>query len=107
MEYLTLPQIKKHLNIDDYYEGDDTYLTSLGDVCEQIAEQHIQRPLSELSVNGEIPAPIIQAMLLFLGTLYMNRESVSYGQAYQIPAAYTNTYLYLLDPYINYTKSAR
>jgi len=107
MEYLTLSQIKKHLNIDDYYEGDDTYLTSLGDVCEQIVEQHLQRPLSELAIDGDLPAPIIQAMLLFLGTLYMNRESVSYGQAYQIPASCSNTFDYLLHPYLSYKNSAR
>lgn len=107
MEYLTLDQIKKHLNIDDYYEGDDTYLTSLGDVAEQIVEQHLERSLSELVVNESLPAPIIQAMLLFIGTLYMSREHVAFGQAYQIPAAYTNTYLYLLDPYLSYKNSAR
>ena len=108
MEYLTLPQIKKHLNIDDYYEGDDTYLTSLGDVCEQIIAEHIETPLATIAEErGGLPAPLIHAMLLLLGTFYMNRESVSYGQAYQIPASCSNTLDYLLHPYINYTKSAR
>lgn len=107
MTYLTLPQIKKHLNIDDYYEGDDTYLTSLGDVCEQIVAEHLQRPLSELVVNGDLPTPIIQAMLLFLGTLYMSREHVAFGQAYQIPISCSNTFDYLLHPYINYRNSNR
>lgn len=108
MTYLTLPQIKKHLNIDDYYEGDDVYLTSLGDVCEQIVAEHIETPLATIvEERGALPAPLIHAMLLLLANFYMNRESVSYGQAYQIPVSCSNAFDYLLHPYINYSNSNR
>ena len=108
MEYLTLDQIKKHLNIDDYYEGDDEYLTTLGDVCEQIIAEHIETPLATIvEERGGMPAPLIHAMLLLLGTLYLSREHVTFGQAYQIPASCSNTLDYLLHPYICYKDSSR
>lgn len=107
MTYLTLPIIKRHLNVDASFTGDDDYITTLGDTCEQIVEQHLEQPLSGLVKNGSLPAPITHAMLLLLATLYANRESVTYGQAYQVPAAYSNTYLYLLEPFISYRDSSR
>lgn len=109
MTYLTLEQIKKHLNIDDYYEGDNDYLTTLGTVCEDIVAEHIEKPLALIANErgGTLPAPLIHAMLLLLATLYMNRESVTYGQAVQIPVSCSNAFDYLLHPYINYRNSAR
>ena len=36
MNYLTLAQIKKHLNIDTQFTEDDEYNESLGEVAEEI-----------------------------------------------------------------------
>lgn len=100
MNYLTLEQIKKHLNIDEYFHDDDQYLTDLGTVAELSVEKHIDYPLSAIADknSGNLPMPIIQAMLLLTGTLFLNRESVSYGTAVPVPHAYD----YLIALYQNY-----
>lgn len=100
MTYLTLSNIKKHLNIDSSFIDDDTYITSLGDVAEQIVSKHVQYDLADLATSngGNLPAPITQAMLLFIGNLYMNRESVSVTNMSDIPFSYE----YLIGLYKNY-----
>ena len=107
MTYLTLPIIKRHLNVDASFTGDDDYITTLGDTCEQIVEQHLEQPLSGLVKNGSLPAPITHAMLLLLATLYMSREHVTFGATNQIPVSCSNAFDYLLHPYLNYRNSAR
>ena len=101
MTYLTLAQIKKHLNIDADFTDDDVYITSLGDVAEQIVSKHVQYNLSQLAQDngGTLPAPIVHACLLFIGNLYMNRESVSAVSLNNIPFSYE----YLIGLYKNYT----
>lgn len=109
MTYLTLSTIKKQLNIDSSFTDDDTYLTTLGDVVEQIVAKHLESDLAEIASDndGALPAPIVHAMLLLLATLYMSREHVTFSQSFQIPVSCSNAYDYLLSPYISYKKSAR
>lgn len=108
MTYLTLTQIKKHLNIDDAFNGDDTYLSSLADVAESILSKHIEQPLADVEVDGVLPAPLCHAMLLLIGTLYLNRETMSFTSMQQVPIHWGgNVYNYLIDHYINYKNSAR
>ena len=103
MTYLTLATIKKHLNIDSSFTDDDTYLTSLGDVAEQIVSKHVQYNLAELAASngGSLPAPIAHACLLLIGNFYMNRESVAAVSMSKIPMSYE----YLLGLYKNYSNS--
>lgn len=103
MTYLTLATIKKHLNIDANFTDDDTYLTSLGDVAEQIVSKHVQYNLAELAEDngGSLPAPIVHACLLMIGNFYMNRESVAAVSMSKIPMSYE----YLLGLYKNYSNS--
>lgn len=97
--YLNLSQIKKHLNIDTDFTDDDEYLMDLASVAENAVQTHIDINLSELEdEDGTIPMPIIQAMLLFVGTLYAKRESIVFGSASEVPLAYD----YLLGLYRNY-----
>lgn len=100
MNYLTLSQIKQHLNLDASFGADDQYLTDLGNVAELSVEKHIDYPLSAIvdSSTGKLPMPIIHAMLLLVGSLYMNRESVSFGAAVPVPHSYD----YLISLYQNY-----
>ena len=97
MEYLDLSQIKKHINVDDVFTDDDEYIESLGDVAEAMVSRHIDRNLADIAVNGQLPAPIRHACLLFIGNLYMNRESVSNISMMDIPKSYE----YLLATYKN------
>ena len=100
--YISLDDIKRHLIID--HNEDDQYLADL----ETVAEDAVRRDLNLYSLSeiedetGMLPASVIQAMLLLIGTLYANRESISYGQAHPVP----HSYQYLLDLARNYTNKA-
>lgn len=48
--------------------------------------------------KGKIPTPLLQAMLLLLGTYYSNRENVAFASSVEIPLSYS----YLLSLYQNY-----
>lgn len=99
MTYLTLEQIKKHLNIDSYYTDDDSYLTSLADVVEMVVEKHIDNSLVSLqSEGGVLPPPLQHAMLLLIGNFYATRESIAFVTSSEIPLSYN----YLLDLFKNY-----
>ena len=100
--YLDLSTIKQHLIID--HCDDDRYLCDL----ETVAEDAVRRDLNLYSLkdiedcNGMLPASVLQAMLLLIGTLYANRESVSYGQAHPVP----HSYEYLISLARNYVNKA-
>lgn len=101
--YITLEEIKKHLQIDTGYTEEDDYLLMLGDVSEQAVSQHINRDLSTFTkYNGKVPAPIKHAILLMTGHLYNNREINIIGSIVtKIPLSFE----YLLSPYINYSST--
>ena len=100
--YLTVADVKRHLIID--HNEDDLYLADLITV----AEDAVRRDLNLYSLKeiedptGMLPASVIHAMLLLLGTLYANRESVSYGSPRPVPHSYD----YLLDLARNYINKA-
>ena len=98
--FVTLDRIKKHLNIDEYYKEDDWYLNCLYNVAEKVVEKHTDSDLSKVASmgGGELPSPLVQAMLLFIGDMYRNRESISFGSVSSIPFSYD----YILSLYKNY-----
>ena len=98
--FVTLDRIKKHLNIDDYYKEDDEYISSLYEVAEKVVEKHTDSNLSDVAKTngGVIPSPLVQAMLLFIGDMYKNRESISFSSVSSIPFSYD----YILSLYKNY-----
>ncbi len=103
MNHLTLKLIKEHLNLDNDFTLDDAYLSQLGDVVETVVERHIDDSFVSLaSVNGgKLPTPLIQAMLLLLGTYYANREHIAFNANYEVG----NSYTFLIDLYRNYSAS--
>lgn len=100
--YLQLYQIKKHLNIDELFYEDDEYLLELGIVAEMAVEKHIDDSLDNIANGngGVLPSPLLQAMLLLIGNLYANRESVAFTSSTEVP----HTFTYLIDLYRNYGK---
>ena len=106
--YITLNDIKKHLNIDETFTDDDAYLASLVEVAAEVVAKHIDcnlDDLCDLDEDGKVdettlPSPLIHAMKLFVGNMYANRESISYASAQSIP----NSYDYLLSLYKNYDR---
>ena len=103
MNHLTLKIIKEHLNLDNDFTLDDAYLSQLGDVVETVVERHIDDSFVYLasSNGGHLPTPLIQAMLLLLGTYYANREHIAFNANYEVG----NSYTFLIDLYRNYSAS--
>nr|DAK39973.1 MAG TPA: Head Tail Connector Protein [Caudoviricetes sp.] len=103
MNHLTLKLIKEHLNLDNDFTLDDEYLSILGDVVEKVVERHIDDSFAYLANanGGKLPTPLIQAMLLLLGTYYANREHIAFNANYEVG----NSYTYLIDLYRNYSAS--
>ena len=100
--YINIGQIKKHLNIDSDFTEDDTYLEMLESVAEKTIEKHIDHSLADLEEDGVLPAPLLHAILLLIGNMYMNRESISFANAKEIP----NSYEYLLSLFKDYSKKS-
>lgn len=96
MRYLTLELLKNHLHVE--HDADDTYIEHLGDAAEVSVENYIDQPLEDILMDGQLPSPVRHAMLLEVGTLYANRESVSFAQGHTVPLAYSH----LLTPYIHF-----
>ena len=97
--YIDQVILKKHLNIDETWVEDDEYIKALCLAAENAVENHIARPLSEITDDhGKLPPAVKHAILLLVGHFYANRESVSFATASEIPLAYQ----YLLQPYKSY-----
>lgn len=100
MTYLTLAEIKKHLNIDSQFTDDDTYLTSLATASEEVVAKYIDYPLSQLEdTNHKIPQALMFAMLLWIGTIYTVRESATNMNMSTVP----HSLELLCDLYRDYT----
>lgn len=99
---IQLDEIKKHLNIDADFHDDDQYLMYLGQVAEDIVQKHIDRTFDDIIENdGVVPTPLHHSVLLLIGNLYDNRESVSYTSAVEVP----NTLTYILSMYRDYNNA--
>lgn len=100
MTYLKIEEIKKHLNIDEDFIDDDLYLEALGEAAEEVVCKYIDQPLQQLeNEEHEIPKPLIFAMLLWIGTAYAVRESVSSSNMTAVP----HSFEMLCDLYRNYS----
>lgn len=95
MRYITLELAKRHLNVE--HSEDDAYIEHLITVSEISVENFLERPLEEIMTGGFIPADLKHGMLLLLGTLYNNRESVVFTSIAALPAL-----ALLLQPYKKY-----
>lgn len=93
--YISLDRIKDHLIIDRHYHDEDPYLLSLYNVAEEVVRRHIDCPdLTNIEdEKGDLPQPLIHAMLLFIGNMYANRESVTNQTLTNIP----NSFEYILS----------
>lgn len=87
MKYLTLNEIKKQLNVDEDYHGDDEFLEMLGDSAEDLASQLIDTDLDALcAAYGSIPSAVRHALRMLCDYMYsQNRGSSS--ESIDIPNA--------------------
>lgn len=86
--YITLQEVKQHLNIDEYFELDDALLLTYIQAAESAVEKYYGKPLSTTLEDGELPYSLKAAILLFIGHLYANREATSTISMTEIPLGY-------------------
>ena len=91
---IPLDEIKQHLNLEKDWHGEDTYLQSLIGAAKQVVQMHICDDIDGMS--EEQKKPLIHAIKLWVGTQYMNRESLS-----NLNKA-NHSYEYILSLYKNY-----
>ena len=95
MRYLTLEMCKKQVYVD--YDEDDAMIELQAAAAEDVIEQNLNRKLEDVAVDGKLPSAIMQAMLLFFGALYANREGFS-----TMASQPTASMIALLQPYKRY-----
>lgn len=93
-EPVTLAQVKAHLRLD--HSAEDAHLALLITAARRSVENATGRIVTaELpDVAGSDREVVAQAMLLLIGSWYMNRESVAISGVTEMPLAVR----YLLDP---------
>lgn len=94
-EFVTMEMIKTHLNIERDYHGEDDYLLHLREVAFLVVQNHICSDLATL--NGH-KKTIGHAMLLLIGTFYLQRESIGTSSMKECP----HTLEFILAQYKNY-----
>lgn len=96
---LDLERIKKHLNIDADFTEDDEYIEFLENVAEDLVQKHIDKKFEDIiAEEGAIPNALLHAILLFIGNMYDNRESVAFTSSSEVPQSLT----YILNMYRDY-----
>ena len=77
--YITLSEVKAHLNIDYDFHDDDRYLLDLVEVCESAVSKRIDRRLEDCidPTTGRLEASVMHAVKLLIGTCYSQREATS------------------------------
>jgi uncharacterized phage protein (predicted DNA packaging) len=96
---VNLNRIKKHLNIDVDFTDDDEYIESLEQIAEDLVQKHIDKKFEDIiAEDGVVPTPLLQAILLFIGNMYDNRESVAYSSVTEVPKSLD----YILSMYRDY-----
>lgn len=82
--YLTVEDLKKHLNVD--HSEDDDYIGELIEVAEDAVSTYLNRPLGEMvGSDGKLKAAVRHAVRLLVGTWYASRESVAFASPAVLP----------------------
>lgn len=100
MAYITLELAKKHLNIEQEYTEDDSYITILIGAAENVVSKDICEPLAELESDGKLPDSLIFAILLQVGDYYSSRETLAFGCTVKTIPSYEK----LTNQYRNYSR---
>lgn len=91
---VTLSEAKRHLNLDEWFDEDDGYITELIKVSESAVEKIIGKPLIKcIDQSGELDPSIKHSILLLTGTYYNQREATSPSNISKVP----NTLDFLTD----------
>lgn len=92
--WVSVEDMKKHLNIDAEFTDDDALIESLIEVAEDVVAKHIDIDGCNLGClaeqnGGMLPPSVLHSIKLYVGNLYANRESVSFnGNPTEIPFSF-------------------
>ena len=102
--FVTLEELKQHLNIDASHTADDALILAYASAAEGAIARDLDLPgLWELSEEyGEVPSSVRLAIMMLTAHFYASREPVVYGVT---PAAVPMTLEYLVAPYRRFTRS--
>ncbi|MDD3038262.1 head-tail connector protein [Bacteroides sp.] len=82
-QYVTLEELKQHLNID--FDTDNTYITELIEPVQLAIESYLNAPLDNFVKDGKIDRRIWHAIRILIANYYANRESVTFATPQVIP----------------------
>lgn len=88
---ITLDEAKKHLNVE--HNEDDAYIAELIAVAEQTISSLINRPLKDVLLQGELPAPLKHAQKIIIAKLYAYREGDKPGKAEEVAFTLSNLFM--------------
>nr|DAK61207.1 MAG TPA: Head Tail Connector Protein [Caudoviricetes sp.] len=94
-EYVTLPELKQHLNVD--FDDDDEYIKGLVIPVQLEIEAYLNNPLESYVKDGEIDRRIWHAIRIEVADFYANRESITFAKPELL-----NTVVRLLQPLKRY-----
>lgn len=88
MQYLTIDEVKKQLNVDNDFHEDDEFLEMLGDSAEDIISQLTDSSLEEISAKyGELPAGLRHALRILVDFYYSIYRGSDHEENIDIPNA--------------------
>ena len=101
--FTRLSTAKHHLLLDDEFTLDDSYIISLIETAENAVSKALNKPLCAcVTQEGLLPPTIQHSILLLVGSLYSQRESVAPVQLHKTP--HSLDWLLGLDRHYNIPK---
>ena len=94
-EFVPLELIKNHLNIEQDFKSEDSYLLHLRDAAFLVVQNHVCTDIAKL--NGHKKA-VELACLFLIATWYFQRESIGTSSMKECP----HTLEFILAQYKNY-----
>lgn len=89
--YLPLDVVKNHLNLDEDYINDDTYLIHLIKASEDAVAKRLN--VAHLGCllqknTGNLPESVIHSVLLLIGSWYSARETFAFQNVQKLPHSF-------------------
>jgi hypothetical protein len=96
---VNISQLKRQLNIEPEFTGDDTILQQFLDVAKSATIRYLGSSVFDDFTEDTIPDEVIQSILLLAANFYINRNMVTFAQGVELPYSYK----FLLGPIKNYS----
>lgn len=99
--YIKLSEVKKQLNLDEWFNEDDELLVYLINVSEDVVEKRLGKRLKEcLTKDGDLVPSVKHSILVLISTYYSQREATSPSTITTVP--YTFDFLADLNKHYHF-----